>query len=181
MSKEKIINDLNTNLFEKGVKTEILSEIGLMANSFGSLDKDLYKIVMTNDQTKMEFSILAAMCGMYMGYTYECETKYGTGHWDLRNEESSRYCYEHMDVFAYIFKDASGVRIQYEEDVKHQSFMRDCILMRKRREDIPLKDEITDFRQEHHTLQQKMMGTFIRILDEIYPKCGLEQVGFSFI
>ena len=84
-------------------------------------------------------------------------------------------------MFAYIFKDASGVRIQYEEDVKHQSFMRDCILMRKRREDIPLKDEITDFRQEHHTLQQKMMGTFIRILDEIYPKCGLEQVGFSFI
>lgn len=181
MYKEKIMEEMSENLMKNGAKTGILSGIGMLANSFGSIDEELREIVMMNDETKRCFTILAALCGVYMGYTYECETKYGRGHWDLRNEASSQYCGEHLKEFEQIFEEASGIEIRYAEVVQHQAFLRDCLLLRGRNGYRALAGEMETFAREHHTIQQRMMGIFIRLLNELYPGYGLGQVGFPFI
>ena len=181
MDKEKVTEGLHQDLLGKSVETRILAGIGEMVNCFVSIDKELKELVMENAETQKNFVMLAALACMYMGYTYMCETEYGRGHWDLRNEVSSRYCFEHRKKLERIFEEASGIEIRFAEDAQHQSFRRDCLLLRGIGGYRALAEEIEAFAKEHPTLQQRMMGAFIRLLDEMYPGYGLEQIRFPFI
>ena len=181
MDKEKVTEGLHKDLLEKGTETRILAGIGEMANCFGSIDEELKELVTVNAEAQKNFVMLAALAGVYMGYTYMCETEYGRGHWDLRNEACSRYCFEHRKELERIFEEASGIEIRYAEDAQHQLFRMDCLLMRGRDGYRALAEEIEAFAREHPTIQQRMMGAFIRLLDEMYPGYGLEQIRFPFI
>lgn len=181
MDKEKVTGELHQDLLGKSVETRILAGIGEMANCFGSIDKELKELVMEDAETQKSFGMLAALAGVYMGYTYMCETEYGRGHWDLRNEASSRYCSEHQKELEQIFEETSGIEIRYAEDALHQLFRRDCLLLIGRDGYRALAEEIEAFSREHPTIQQRMMGAFIRLLDEMYPGYGLEQIRFPFI
>ena len=178
--KEKVLAGLQMD-FQKPGETKILDGIGGIANSFGSLDKDLRPVVLTSERTRKNFVELAALCGICMGYTYQCETEYGRGHWDMRNEASSKYCCDHRKDFADLYKEVSGREIRCREDAGHQSFIRDCLTFDRETMKLPIVSEIRSFYREHPTIQQKMMGSFIRILDELQPEYGLGSVGFPFI
>lgn len=178
--KEKVLEGLQMD-FQKSGETKIMEGIGGMANSFGSLDKDLRPMILTNERTKKNFIVLAALCGACMGYTYQCEIEYGRGHWDMRNEAAARFCCDHQNEFADLYEEISGRKIRYKEGAEHQSFIRDCLALDRETMKLPVVSEIRSFCREHPTLQQKMMGAFIRILDELCPEYGFGSVGFPFV
>ncbi len=178
--KEKVLEGLKMDLRKPGA-TKILAGIGAMANSFGSLDKDLRPLVMTSARIRKNFEELTALCGMYLGYTYRCEKEYGRGHWDMRNEDASKFCYDHWAAFEDLYREISGREIRYQGGEEPRSFIRDFLEVDRESMELPIVSEIRDFSREHPTIQQKMMGSFIRILDELQPKYGFGQVRFSFI
>lgn len=178
--KENVLSGLQMD-FQKPGETKIMDGIGGMANSFGSLDKDLKPLVLTSEKTKKNFAELAALCAVCMGYTYQCETEYGRGHWDMRNEAAARFCCDHQNEFADLYEEISGRKIRYKEGAEHQSFIRDCLALDRETMKLPVVSEIRSFCREHPTLQQKMLGSFIRILDELRPEYGLGQIGFPFV
>lgn len=178
--KEKVLEGLKMD-FRKPGETKILVGIGAMANSFESLDKDLRPLVTTSARIRKNFEALAVLCGMYLGYTYKREMEYGRGHWDMRNEAAAKFCYGHWAEFEDLYKKVSGQEIRYQGGEEPRGFIRDFLEVDRESMELPIVSEIRDFSREHPTIQQKMMGSFIRILDKLQPKYGFGSVVFPFI
>lgn len=178
----RLAEALRENLTTKDSKQAavIIPELSSMANSFGNHDKEITEAVMCDETAKANFAMVAAACMTALGYTGKCEDTRG-GHWDERNKASTKYCKDHFGEFAKMFQDLTGFQMQFREDSHYQYFEHDCLLGRLDTRGMQIAAETSSFLREHPTLQQKMVGTFLRIISEndLYP--GIEAEGFPFI
>lgn len=173
---------LNMNLTEKNIDTEaqIIPALSSMVNSFGNHDKEVTEAVLENDTTRKNFLMVAAGCMVALGYMRKCEDMH-RGHWDDRNAASSKYCKELLDEFLKMFETAAGFPIRFKEYPEYQYFQHDTLLGRLDTKGFLIAEEVTKFLQDHPTLQQKMVGVFLRTIAEnnLYP--GVDPEGFPFI
>lgn len=165
---------------EMNMKANIVPALSYMINSFGNHDEEIKKVVMQNETTKKNFLMVAAGCMVALGYTGKCEDTRG-GHWDDRNKKSTEYCKTHFNEFLKMFEDAAGFPIEFKENSGYQYFQHDTLLGKMDTRGMQIADEISYFLRDHPTLQQKMVGIFLRIIAEnnLYP--GVEPEGFPFI
>ena len=173
--------DLQKNLLEKGVKTNIIKSLSDLCNCFGNHDDEISEVVLRNNTTKKNFLILVSICGIYMGYTRKCEIWQGRDHLDDRNKASMKYCHLNYEKFLDIFEKQSGMTLCFKENPEHQYFFNDCLLGRKDTFDTPIANEVKRFANDHPTLQQKMLGVFTRIIGDNNLVEGIEPTGFPFI
>lgn len=173
---------LNGNLTVKNMDAEahIIPVLSSMMNSFGNHDKEVSDAVLENNTTRKNFLMVAAGCMIALGYTRKCEDMH-RGHWDDRNAASSKYCKEHLDTFSQMFEDAAGFPMQFKENPIYQYFQHDTLLGRLDTRNFQIAEEIQKFLQDHPTLQQKMVGLFLRVIsdNDLYP--GIDPEGFPFI
>ena len=173
--------DLQKNLLEKDVKTSIIKSLSDLCNCFGNHDDEISEVVLRNNTTKKNFLILASICGIYMGYTRKCEIWQGREHLDDRNKASMEYCLLHYEKLIKIFEKQTGMSLAFKDEPEHQYFFNDCLLGRRDTFDTPIADEAKKFANDHPTLQQKMLGVFIRIIGNNKLAKGIEPTGFPFI
>lgn len=173
--------DLQKNLLEKGVKTSIIRSLSDLCNCFGNHDDEIAEVVLRNKTTKKNFLLLTSICGIYMGYTRRCEIWQGREHFDDRNRASMKYCHLNYEKFLEIFEKQSGVTLCFKDNPEHHYFFDDCLLGRRGTFDTPIANEVKRFANDHPTLQQEMMGVFIRIIGNNKLVEGIEATGFPFI
>lgn len=173
---------LNESLTTKNmdVEAQIIPALSSIVNSFGKHDEEVAKAVLQNDVAKKNFLMVAAGCMVALGYMRKCEDMH-RGHWDDRNAASSKYCKEHLDEFLEMFENAAGFPIQFKEHPEHQCFQHDTLLGKMDTRGFQIAEEVEKFLQEHPTLQQSMIGVFLRVISEnnLYPEIDPE--GFPFI
>ena len=172
---------LKQDLFSKdGICIGILNVLGDLENSFGNRKEEIKELVLKDSEVFRGFVILASTCALYMDHQWETEELFFKNpHWDQRNAASQEFCHQHKDVFQNIFRTYSGKTFPYRYPITYQrGFLADTQLL----PGSILSQEITDFSVQHHTIQQKMLGTFFQIMGEngIYPEL-LKNQGFPFI
>lgn len=159
----------------------IIPALSIIVNSFGNHNEEISEAVMQSDTTRKNFLLVASACMVALGYTRKCEDM-GRGHWDDRNKASSRYCKEHLDDLLQMFEDAAGFLIRFKENPMYQYFQQDTLLGRLDTKGMQIAAEVEAFLREHPTLQQSMVGVFLRVIlkNDLYPVSFDEQV-FPFI
>ena len=169
MENEKILQLLKTNVLEKNPNVfryqslGILKEIGLKENCFGNKTEELMKLVTEDPKTYRNFAILASACCVFMGYSWKCDAIHSHNpHWDERKKASEEFCYVNYDKFLEIFKKHTGFDLPMKELPGYLQFLRDIKLDQRS----ILYLELCDFANEHSTIQQKMIGSFIRTMAE---------------
>lgn len=173
---------MNGNFTEKDTAKEaaIVPTLSSIVNSFGKHDKEVAEAVMQDEATKKKFLIVASGCMVALGYTRECEDM-GRGHWDDRNNASSMYCKEHLNEFLKMFEDVAGFPILFKEHPTYQNFQHDTLIGRHGTKGMQIALEIESFLREHPTLQQSMVGLFLRVISNNDLYSGIDPEGFPYI
>ena len=162
-------------------ETLVIRQLSNLCNSFSNHDEEIGNAILVDERNKKHFLMLAVGCIVFLGYSGECEKRMQREHWDLRNKAAVEYCREHLETFLQMFCDITGTPLVFSKNTEYQYFDHDCLLMRGKSSRTRIAMEIQDFEREHPTLQQKMVGLFLRIIDKnrLYP--GIVATGFPFI
>lgn len=168
--KENIQKALKQDLLAKdGIYIGILNAIGDLENSFGSREKEIKELMFEDKEAWRGFVVLASGCALLMAHQWEAEERHSyRPHWDERNAASQEFCHNYQGVFENIFCEHSGQWFPYRDDMTYEQwFLRETTLPYNS----VLYQELENFHIQHHTIQQKMIGTFCRILggNGIYP------------
>lgn len=170
MKKEKIREALKQDLFAKdGTYVGILNAIGDLENSFGNREKEIKELVFEDQEAWRGFVVLASGCALLMAYQWEADERHSyRPHWDERNAASQEFCHNCQSLFEDIFREYSGRSFPYR---KNMTYERGLLYDTTLSYESDFYRELEDFNIQHHTIQQKMIGTFCRILGEngIYP------------
>ena len=173
---------MNSNLTVQDTKAgaAIIPALSDLVNSFGNHDKEVTEAVMQNDAAKKNFLMVASACMVALGYTRKCEDM-RRGHWDDRNAASSKYCKEHLSEFLEMFEAVAGFPIRFKDRPEYQYFQHDTLFGRLGTKNMQIVSETEAFLRDHPTLQQKMVGVFLRTIadNNLYP--GIDPEGFTFI
>ena len=173
---------MNSNLTVQDTKAgaAIIPALSDLVNSLGNHDKEVTEAVMQNDAAKKNFLMVASACMVALGYTRKCEDM-RRGHWDDRNAASSKYCKEHLSEFLEMFEAVAGFPIRFKDRPEYQYFQHDTLFGRLDAKNMQIVSETEAFLRDHPTLQQKMVGVFLRTIadNNLYP--GIDPEGFTFI
>ena len=180
---EMFSEGLSYNLAEKdsGKEAKIIKSLSMICNCFGNREKEITEVVLQNETTRRNFVMVAAGCMVAMGYAGKCEDHAGRGHWDMRNQVSTQYCKEHFDQFMEMFTETAGFSLMFRENPDYQYFDLDCTIGRSQTRGMLIAEEIKNFERDHPTLQQAMIGVFLRIIGNNNLYAGVEVTGFPFI
>lgn len=152
-----------------------------LCSTFGDHDEEIANAILVDEKNKKHFLMLAAGCMTSLGYAGECEKRMQREHWDLRNKAATEYCLEHLETLMQMFSDITGTPLAFRANAEHQYFDYDCLLMRGKSSCMRIAMEIQEFEREHPTLQQKMVGMFLRIIARNHLYVGITETGFPFI
>ena len=131
-------------------------------NNFNFSIDQYIKDIPNDNSTRDDICFIGALCSLYLAYTYgiceRCE------HWDDRNKASSIWAYEHKEALLSFIEHKLGkpfpwkpVEYRFQQyfinDVDWENFA-----------DSNCKNGIEKWARTHHTLQQRMMIVFARLL-----------------
>ena len=167
-------NNLINMTAYKEVK-EALEEMGLNLNELEDQEPD--PALGNGGLGRLAACFLDSLASL--GYAGECEKRMQREHWDLRNKAATEYCLEHLETLMQMFSDITGTPLAFRANAEHRYF--DCLLMRGKSSRLRIAMEIQAFEQEHPTLQQKMVGMFLRIIARNHLYAGITETGFPFI
>lgn len=172
---EKLIEEL------KNGTGDFLKTLGSIANNFGYKPKEVIKALKDACLEPEFLKIIATTC-CYMAYQWEWENKNCEGeHWDERNRAAKGFCYNNYDFFRWLYEDLMATPFPIINP-EYKSFFDDLTDKRWL-----FKEEIYDFRNEHHTIQQRIIATFYDFLTEVFPEHdffpapGYRSIHFPFI
>ncbi len=140
---------------------KFINDLEGKVNSLGFSSEIYIPEVLADVALADEVRLIGAYCALSLAYTYGvCEH---CDHWDDRNKASSIWAYEHKDAILKFLEKETGEPFPFLplEYRGQQYFLRDVDM---RRLDDNLKEGLSAWMNCHHTLQQRMMGVFARLL-----------------
>jgi hypothetical protein len=146
-----------------GKMAEFLAQLSNALN-YDSMFGERYFIeeVLADKEVTKGVNLIATYCAMDMAYTYGvCEH---CDHWDDRNKASSQWCFDHREPFKRYYEQRMGEEFPFKPDEHREGR---CFLDDVKRSKLPdgAYEGVEQWHLNvHHSIQQRMMKVFAKIL-----------------